>query len=378
MSRLNSTSMARDFAVLFATGTLANLSDGQLLDQFISHGNEHSFRELIARHGPLVLSICRRSLDDAHDIEDAFQAIFLILVRKAGSLRDRNALSSWLYGVALRVVRRVRKNAMRRRDREQPIAAEPEARAHAGRESMDDEVFAIVDLEIRRLPTNQQAAVILCLLEGYTHEAAATQLGWPLGTVKSRIATARQTLTRRLTQRGVSPSAMAAILRPGLGLPEPGSLVSAHLREIVVEAAAKLRAGSAVLATALPTPSSGLVHEALGMTLASRMPAAVILMMTLTAVALTVPTLLMLVRPGRRRKPLLRQGQPHPRQSHQFSRQQRIVTATLYRPTPPCTWAPSATVTNRSSTTSPIRPMVRSSSPMMATSDSSSGTRKPV
>ncbi len=130
------------------------------------------------------------------------------------------------------------------------------------------------------------------MLEGYTHEAAATQLGWPLGTVNSRIATARQTLTRRLTQRGVSPPAMAAILRPGLRLTEPSSLVSAHLFEIAVEAAAKLRPGSSVLATALPTPSSGLVHKALGMTFTSRMPAAALLMMTLTAVALTVPTLL--------------------------------------------------------------------------------------
>ncbi len=241
MSRLNSSSMAREFAALFATGTLANVSDCQLLDQFISDGDEHSFRELIARHGPLVLSICRRSLHDAHDIEDAFSGHLL----DPGSQGRFVARSERTFELAL----------------------------------------------WRRLARCPSREIIPGGAET-PHEAAATQLGWPLGTVKSRIATARQTLSRRLTQRGVSLSAMAAILRHGLRLTEPSSLVSAHLFEIAVEAAAKLRAGSSVLATALPTPSSGLVNEARGMTFASRMSAAALLMMTLTVVALTVPTLL--------------------------------------------------------------------------------------
>src|SRR5262249_2255067 len=126
MTRLESANLVRDFGTLFGTGTLAALDDGQLLERFITRRDEVAFEELVARHGPVVLGICRRWLDDPSDIEDAFQATFLILVRKAAALRDRNALSSWLYGVALRVVRRARANAVRRRVREQPIAGEPD------------------------------------------------------------------------------------------------------------------------------------------------------------------------------------------------------------------------------------------------------------
>ncbi|MGP0065185.1 MAG: RNA polymerase sigma factor [Isosphaeraceae bacterium] len=118
MDRLRCADLSRDLAALFAVGTLADLGDGQLLDRFLSQRDEPAFAELIARHGPRVLAICRRSLDDPHDIEDAFQATFLVLARKARSLRDRDALSSWLHGVALRVARRARKDALRRHLRE--------------------------------------------------------------------------------------------------------------------------------------------------------------------------------------------------------------------------------------------------------------------
>ena len=156
MTRFTSANLVRDFRALFGSGTLAGSGDGLLLERFITRRDEVAFEELMARHGPVVLSICGRWLDDPRDVEDAFQATFLILVRKAASLRDRDALSSWLYGVALRVVRRARSNAVRRRTREQPIAAEPVGRGRDPEECIGSELPAIVDEEIRRLPEKQQ------------------------------------------------------------------------------------------------------------------------------------------------------------------------------------------------------------------------------
>jgi DNA-directed RNA polymerase specialized sigma24 family protein len=120
MTSKSSGHLLRHFAVLFEGGSLTGLGEGQLLERFLAERDEVAFAELIARHGPMVLDVCRRWLDDPSDVEDAFQATFLILVRKAGSLRNRTALASWLYGVSLRVARRARSHAGRRRSREVP------------------------------------------------------------------------------------------------------------------------------------------------------------------------------------------------------------------------------------------------------------------
>jgi RNA polymerase sigma factor (sigma-70 family) len=292
MTRLNATGLARDLAALFAAGSLANLTDGQLLDQFLAHRDDRSFQELIARHGPMVLAICRRSLADEHDVEDAFQATFLVLVRKAQALRDREALSSWLYGVALRVARRARNNARRRQFREQPIAAEPATTAHGHPDPAGDEVFAIVDQEIRRLSQNQQVAVMLCLLEGYTHEDAATRLGWPLGTVKSRIASARQVLTRRLARRGLTPSGIAAIVRPGPGFDGSSSPIPLDLVRRATAAALDSLAQPSLLSSMLSAPIKSLVEEFPKILLITRGQAAALLLITITPLAVTAPALL--------------------------------------------------------------------------------------
>ena len=139
----------RHFAVLFERGSLTGLGEGQLLDRFLGHRDEVAFAELIARHGPMVLDICRRWLDDPRDVEDAFQATFLILVRKAGSLRDRAALSSWLYGVSLRVARRARSQTMRRRLREGAMAVDQAQRSPAASDETGREVRGIMDEELR-------------------------------------------------------------------------------------------------------------------------------------------------------------------------------------------------------------------------------------
>jgi RNA polymerase sigma factor (sigma-70 family) len=292
MTRLKTANLARDYGALFGTGTLAGLGDGLLLERFIARRDEVAFEELLARHGPLVLGICRRWLDDPRDVEDAFQATFLILVRKAAALRNRSALSSWIYGVALRVVRRARGKAVGRRIRERPISEEPADRARTPEEYTGDEILATVDEEIRRLPDNQQLAVILCLREGYTHEAAARELGWPIGTVKSRIATARQTLARRLSRRGLAPSGVAAALRPGLGLAERTIAISPHLVRLTLETARDSAASSSIPSAGTSATVAGLVREVMVMTLVTRLRAAALVLMALGTLAWSVPVLL--------------------------------------------------------------------------------------
>jgi RNA polymerase sigma factor (sigma-70 family) len=292
MMRLKSASLARDYGALFGTGTLAGLGDATLLERFLARRDEVAFEELLARHGPVVLGICRRWLDDPRDIEDAFQATFLILIRKAAGLRDRNALSCWLYGVALRVVRRARANAMRRHIRERTLVCVPADRARTTEECIEDEALTIVDEEIRRLPENQQLAVILCLKEGYTHEAAARELGWPLGTVKSRIAAARQTLTRRLTRRGLAPSGAMAMLHPGLTLGEPTSAITSDLVRLTLETARESLANSSMPAAGTSATVAGLVREVLRIMLVTRIRSAALVLMALGTLAWAVPTLL--------------------------------------------------------------------------------------
>ena len=134
-------------------------------------------------------------------MDDAFQAVFLILIRKAATLRDKNSLSSWLYGVSLRVAP-ARSNTMRRHNRERQDAEGLAMARTPEHVPADRETLLILDEEIRRLPEKQQAAVVLCLVQGKTHEVAAAELSCPLGTVKSRLAGGRATLARRLSRRG--------------------------------------------------------------------------------------------------------------------------------------------------------------------------------
>ena len=168
--------------------------------------DETAFAALVSRHGPMVLGVCRRALRDEHDVEDAFQATFLVLVRRAGSIRDGERVGHWLHGVAHRVAVRARANAARRRLREQTgIKIDP---ALDQSPPLDD-VPAILDDELVRLPDSLRAPTVLCYLEGLTHDEAAQRLGWPVGTVRSRMSRARELLQRRLTRRGVSVSGAA-------------------------------------------------------------------------------------------------------------------------------------------------------------------------
>jgi C-terminal peptidase prc len=180
------------------------LGDAELLERFTSRREEAAFDALLRRHGPLVLAVCRRVLCHPQDVEDAFQATFLVLVRRAASIRKSESVSAWLYGVAYRIAIKARTQAARRRQRE--VRAGVRQTASRLDEVTGRELYAVVDEELNRLPAECQAALILCYLEGKTRDEAARQLGWSLGTLKRRLERGRRRLHDRLTQRGMAPS----------------------------------------------------------------------------------------------------------------------------------------------------------------------------
>ena len=169
---------------LFASGVSGGLSDAQLLDQFSTghrEAAEAAFASLVERHGPMVLRVCQGVLGESHDVQDAFQATFLVLVRKAGSLWVRDSVGPWLHGVALRVASKAKLAAARRKVHER-LGGEMALAGKGEREVPDDLAAALHD-EVNRLPGKYRALIVLCYLEGLTHEGAAAALGWPLGTV---------------------------------------------------------------------------------------------------------------------------------------------------------------------------------------------------
>jgi RNA polymerase sigma factor (sigma-70 family) len=193
---------------LYREGTLSGLGDSQLLERYLSRRDETAFRALVDLHGPMVLSLCRRVLRDPRDIEDAFQATFLVLVRKAASIQNRGLLSNWLYGVAYRVARRARTHTLRRRQREISV---DEIEVCAALQVPELEGFGpVLDQELHRLPAKYRAPLVLCYLDGQTHNQAAEELGCPVGTVRSRLSRGRDLLRRRLTRRGYVSTASVA------------------------------------------------------------------------------------------------------------------------------------------------------------------------
>jgi RNA polymerase sigma factor (sigma-70 family) len=210
-------------SALLRSGTFAGLSDNELLERFTSRrgqGDESAelaFATLVARHGPMVLRVCRAVLADRHEAEDAFQATFLVLAMRAGSVRQRQSVGSWLHGVALRVAACARSRAARRRRHERRRAEMTMRTKEADSQCpvLDDDSDRILHEEIGCLPERFRSALVLCYLEGLTHEMAADQLGCPVGTIRSRLATARERLRRRLTRRGMAP----AMIPVGLSAP---------------------------------------------------------------------------------------------------------------------------------------------------------------
>jgi RNA polymerase sigma-70 factor (ECF subfamily) len=202
----------RDLRILFNIGAIGGLSDGQLLERFASQREEAAFEALVHRHGPMVWGVCRRIVRNPHDAEDAFQATFLVLARKAHSLADRELVANWLYAVAYKTAVRAEALACRRRAREHQVMEMPEP--EPGKDHGTDDLLPLLDRELRGLPEKYRTPILLCDLEGKTHKEAALQLGCPVGTVSGRLSRARAMLAKRLARRGVTLSvgALAAAL----------------------------------------------------------------------------------------------------------------------------------------------------------------------
>jgi RND family efflux transporter MFP subunit len=209
------------------------VSDAVLLERFVRVRDETAFELLVWRHQRLVFGVCRRLLDDVHDAEDAFQATFLVLARKAGAISSRQAVAGWLYRVAYRVALTARSRRSRRAARQRPLnqaelAVWPDPDTAERRD-----LAAVVGEEVNRLPARFRAAAVLCYLEGRTVEEAARQLGCPRGTVASRLARARDRLRSRLARRGLALTAGAAAValsEASLSAAAPDGLITAAVR----------------------------------------------------------------------------------------------------------------------------------------------------
>src|SRR5262245_31126122 len=230
----------------------AGVSDGQLLESYIRSREEAAFAALVHRHGPMVWGVCCRLLQSHHDAEDAFQATFLVLVRKAASVRPRELVANWLYGVAHRTALKARATTARRRGREKQVMAVPEPARE--QQQLWDDLRPLLDQELSRLPDKYRAVLVLCDLEGKTRKEAARHFHLPEGTVASRLATARAILAKRLARHGlpVSGGALAAVLaQNGASAGAPLSAASSTIQAASLFAAGQTAAAGTISAKAV-------------------------------------------------------------------------------------------------------------------------------
>src|SRR5262245_32567135 len=232
----------------------ADLTDGQLLECFVSRREPAALEALVRRHAPMVWGVCRRVLQNHHDAEDALQATFLVLVRKAAAIRSPAQLGNWLYGVAHHTALKARATRAKRKDRERPATDMPEpAQPDQG---VWNDLRPLLDHALSRLPEKYRTVIVLCELEGKTGREAARQLDLPQGTVASRLARARAMLAKRLGRHGlvVSGGVLAAVLaqnRAAAGMPT--SLVSSTIKAVTSVAAGQAAAGVVSLQVAALT-----------------------------------------------------------------------------------------------------------------------------
>lgn len=209
----------------------AGLTDGQLLEDYISRRDEAALAALVHRHGPMVWGVCSRVLRNYHDAEDAFQATFLVFVRKVASIASRELLANWLYGVAHQTALKARATAARRKGRERQVLEMPEPAVEE--QDLWRDLQPLLDEELSRLPDKYRTVIVLCELEGKSRKEAAQQLACPEGTVAGRLARARVMLAKRLTQRGIALSggALAAVLSQKVAAAGvPSSVVSSTIK----------------------------------------------------------------------------------------------------------------------------------------------------
>jgi RNA polymerase sigma factor (sigma-70 family) len=246
-------------------------TDADLLDLYVRQKDESAFEALVRRHGSMVLGVCRRILGNGPDAEDAFQATFLVLVRKAATIRPAGMVGNWLYGVAHRTALEARRAAARRRSKEAQVAPRTE--------TPDDPLAhlrPLLDQELTRLPDKYRTVLVLCDLEGRTRKEAAQQFALPEGTIASRQARARHILAKRLTRQGVTLSGGAlatALAQEAASASAPLSLVYATVR-----AATAYAAGSGTAAAVVAAPVVALTEGVLRTMLLSKLKVTVVVL----------------------------------------------------------------------------------------------------
>lgn len=264
---------------------LRRLPDDKLLSRFFQDHDDAAFAAILERHGPLVYGVCQRVLSDANDAEDAFQATFLVLVRKGGTLRDPGRLAAWLYGVAQRTARKVRaKTALRTRSERQAGDIPVET---AASDMTLDELRAILDEEISQLPQKYSLPLVLCYLEGKTNAEAATQLGWPEGSMSRRLSRARDLLRSRLARRGLALSAalIASVFAKRASM---AAVVPQQLLGATGEAASLVAQGVHAADVASPACAQAVEEIVVGMAVTSRFTISAVLAVTTLTVVLGI------------------------------------------------------------------------------------------
>jgi RNA polymerase sigma factor (sigma-70 family) len=247
----------------------ASLTDGELLTLYLARRDETAFEALVRRHGPMVWGVCRRVLVNAADAEDAFQATFLVLVRKAPSVRPREKVATWLHGVAYHTALKARAAAGKRRVKERQAA-------EMGRPDAPDDRWAdllpLLDRELHLLPERYRVPIVLCDLEGKTHKEAARQMGWPQGTLSGRLSRARALLARRLARHGPTAALAMALSQDTM----PAALAASTARAF---AAGRILVSAKVIALAEGTVKAMLL---------TRLKAAVLLVVLCAGAAIAL------------------------------------------------------------------------------------------
>jgi RNA polymerase sigma factor (sigma-70 family) len=269
----------KDLRHLVAVQTADDLTDRQLLERFAAQRDEAAFALLVRRHGPMVLGVCRRVLGHLHDAEDAFQAAFLVLARKAHSPRWQDSVGGWLFQVAYHLALRRRADVRRKRMQPLPDAAVPDLSVAAP----DGEWLAVLDDELNRLPEKYRVALLLCHYEGKSRAEAARQLGWKEGTVKIRLERGRALLRARLTRRGLEATSLVA---GTLAASAASAGVPPTLANTTATAARLFAAGGRSTTTTIPESAASLAEGVLRTMMLTRLKIVAVLLLAVGLVCL--------------------------------------------------------------------------------------------
>jgi RNA polymerase sigma-70 factor (ECF subfamily) len=269
-------------AVLLRDG--GGLTDGELLGEFLGRRDEAAFEALVRRHGPMVLGVCRRVLGNSHDAEDAFQATFLVLAQRAGSIVPRGMVGNWLYGVAHRTALQARRAAGRRERllANSPLRVIDMPHPRVEEEENWRELLPLLDRELDRLPAKYRAAVVLCHLEGRTRKEAARQLGLPVGTLSGRLTTGMRMLAKRLGRHGLEIS--GGVLLAALSSKVASASVTPSLMASTVNAATLVGTGQAAIASVVSAPVVALTKGVMKSMLLAKLKLAMAVLLVVGAV----------------------------------------------------------------------------------------------